>query len=907
MRYLSTLSLRARLALWAITSVVLAVVSLATLAGFSLHSDLRATAESTQGTLVKTIAQEVDDKLQLRLNAVTAAASTLSGEHLQDRARLGAWLQGAPVLRGLFDSILVVDVRGVVVADAPAAAGRVGISVADRAYFRTLMSTSTPLISEPVANKTTGEPTVVIAAPIRDAASNTVGVLIGSIILTRANFLATLTHARIGQTGYFYVASKGDNPKLVLHPQAKRIMTPVPSPQQNPQLHRALGGFEGTADGVNSVGLHALFTFHHLKAVPWVLVAVYPVAEAFAPLHDALLEIALFAAAIAGFAGVLMWHLSARLVRPLEALRQQMGSAMSGRDEEIPRLSSVPELEDLRGAYNELRRHKREAEAAQRDSEEQVRRILQHAADAFVSLDSSGHVVEWNRAAEETFGWSRAEVIGRSLHEVVIPHAQREAHIAGWARFATTGAGPVVGKRIEVTAVHRDGHEIPIELSVVAQRHGDTWKANAFMRDISERKAAERSMAMSERRWRAMTDNIPAFITLVDREGQVKAVNRSLSKALHTHPAALVGLSLPQMVGKRLYGVAKPHIDKVLEGEVVSFEATVRFGDGMHHLLEHYVPERDADGTVTGFYTMALDITDRKRAEQRVVESENRMRTIADNLPVLIAYVGADRRYKFCNATYGDWFGRPASEVLGRHHDELGPSVARRQAVDRALGGERVELDEEYPFPSGLRHVHSTYIPDLDANGEVLGVHALTADVTQSKLEQERLATLARHDALTGLPNRRHFEEVLHDAALRSQRAHRPMALLFLDIDHFKTINDTYGHDAGDAVLATFAARLRGCVRSTDTVARLAGDEFTIILEALGAPEEAAIVADKVLASMAIPLIYEGTSIPLSTSIGVATYDGKSGDPGTLIRRADEALYDSKAAGRATYRSRLVA
>jgi diguanylate cyclase (GGDEF)-like protein/PAS domain S-box-containing protein len=778
----STLSLRARLALWAIAFVVLSVVALTLFASIGLERDIRANAQSTQASLTTSMAQDIDEKLELRLEAIKSAASVISAVEVHDVAKLQARLQGAVVLRGLFDSVLIVDGAGSVVADAPHVANRVGISIADRAYFKTMVRTGTAMISDPVLNKTTGEPTIAVVAPIRDANGNMLGALLGSIVLTRKNFLASLPSTKIGETGYFYVVSKGANPQLVLHPQAKRMMTPVPPPAKNRELHRALEGFEGTVEGTNSVGLQAVFTFRHLKTVPWVLVAVYPSAEAFAPLNARLLEMAFFALAVAVLAGMLMWLLSGKLVRPLEALRVQMTSATAGHDHEIARLSTVPELEDLRVAYNELRRHKRLAEAAQRDSEEEVRRILQHAADAFVSLDSSGCVVEWNRAAEETFGWSRADAMGRSLFDIIIPVGERAAYHEQWARFAATGAGLVLDKRIEIAALHRSGREIPIELSVVAQRVGDAWTANAFMRDISERKAAE----------------------------------------------------------------------------------------------------------------------------QRLVESENRTRTIADNLPVLIAYIGADRRYKFCNATYGVWFKRPASAVIGRRHDDLGPSPARQQAVEQALGGQRLELTEEFEFPSGLRHVHTVYIPDLDANGEVLGVHALTTDVTEIKLNEDRLAALARRDTLTGLPNRRHFEEALPEAAARARRAQRPMALLFLDIDHFKAINDTHGHAAGDAALISFARRLRDCVRTTDTVARLAGDEFTVILETLGSFEEAGVVADKILAAMTTPVPYETTVIHLSTSIGIAVYDGLVGDPGLLVRRADEALYESKAAGRATHRLRVV-
>jgi diguanylate cyclase (GGDEF)-like protein/PAS domain S-box-containing protein len=401
---------------------------------------------------------------------------------------------------------------------------------------------------------------------------------------------------------------------------------------------------------------------------------------------------------------------------------------------------------------------------------------------------------------------------------------------------------------------------------------------------------------------------VPAYITLVDRDGRLKAVNQPLAKALRMPASTLEGRPLRDVVGKRLYAIAEPYIARALQGEEVTFEANVRMHDGEHDLLEHYVPERDEDGQVIGFYTMALDITERKRAERHIAGSERRMRTIADNLPVLIAYIGADRRYQLCNQTYTDWFGKPASELEGVHHDDLSPSPARRTAVTEALKGKRTEMEEEWTFLTGTRHVHSVYIPDIEPDGTVRGLHGLTTDVTATKLNELRLANLARHDALTGLPNRRHFEEVLDEAVARAKRSLRPMALLFLDIDHFKQINDTHGHEAGDEVLQAFATRLRSAVRSTDTVSRLAGDEFTVILEGLMAEHEAETVALKITEAIKPRVMLKsGCEIALSSSIGVAVYNAEAGDPATLVGTADRALYAAKAAGRATHRTLKVA
>jgi diguanylate cyclase (GGDEF)-like protein len=183
----------------------------------------------------------------------------------------------------------------------------------------------------------------------------------------------------------------------------------------------------------------------------------------------------------------------------------------------------------------------------------------------------------------------------------------------------------------------------------------------------------------------------------------------------------------------------------------------------------------------------------------------------------------------------------------------------------------------------------------------VAGLYALSTDVTALKQVERQLIELARIDSLTGLPNRRRFEEKLREAMARSRRDGRAMALMVLDIDHFKAINDTHGHGIGDAVLKQFASRLNDSVRATDTVARLAGDEFVIILEGLSLREEAERVARKIGTTLRPSFVLGQIIIPVSSSIGIAFLHGEPVSADNLIAKADDALYEAKRAGRNTF------
>jgi diguanylate cyclase (GGDEF)-like protein len=191
-------------------------------------------------------------------------------------------------------------------------------------------------------------------------------------------------------------------------------------------------------------------------------------------------------------------------------------------------------------------------------------------------------------------------------------------------------------------------------------------------------------------------------------------------------------------------------------------------------------------------------------------------------------------------------------------------------------------------------------IVERDASGKSLRFAGTYADVNDRKVAEARLRRLAEFDSLTDLPNRALFHERLQQAMVRATRG-KPMALLFLDIDHFKTVNDTLGHEAGDQMLKAFATRMQGAVRQSDTVARLAGDEFTIILEGLGSLADAQMLATKLVETLREPIALAGDLLEITVSIGVAVCTPGELDDAALLRRADAALYEAKRRGRNGY------
>jgi diguanylate cyclase (GGDEF)-like protein/PAS domain S-box-containing protein len=327
-------------------------------------------------------------------------------------------------------------------------------------------------------------------------------------------------------------------------------------------------------------------------------------------------------------------------------------------------------------------------------------------------------------------------------------------------------------------------------------------------------------------------------------------------------------------------------------------------GIGDRTYKAHYIPDRDANGAVQGVFAMTFDITDDVRVRKALTEQEKRLRDVTDSIPALVGYFDREE-----NCLYGN---SRARQMAGLGEGPL-DGVTLRSAVGEAvyaqhlpylpavLAGKPVRFPVHAPIYGKDGYFQAHLVPDKDLEGRVLGFYLMTFNITALKEAERKLTELARLDTLTGLPNRLAFNEFLPSAIARAQRAGSAIALLFLDIDRFKAINDTLGHACGDGVLTEYARRLLASVRSTDTVARLAGDEFVVVLENLRTQEAAAVVAQKIIGQVASPSFQiDGRTLEVTTSIGIAFLQAVdiSVTAEELLARADAALYDAKSAGR---------
>lgn len=485
---------------------------------------------------------------------------------------------------------------------------------------------------------------------------------------------------------------------------------------------------------------------------------------------------------------------------------------------------------------------------------------------------------------------------------------------------------------MEKRYVRPDGELVWSNLTVsLVRRQGVASYFIAIIDDISERKRAEQSLARLrvdlERRvvdrtrdlqrsndmLHAVLGNALNAFICVDGGGRIVEWNRQAERTFGWLREEALGQPLTQLIippeQRQAHEAGMAHLQRTGEAKVLGqrLELTAWCKDGSEIPCEVTINALQGQGEhdESMYFAFLHDISERKRAVRAIKASERRLRTIADNLPALIAYVDKDERYVFCNQTYESWLGVDTRAAVGRGVGDVLGDVSyaqRRELLLRAKAGEVVEFDIEAGEGEHVRHLHLTYLPDVAEGGEVVGVFALGTDITDAKLAQRHLLELARTDVLTGLPNRRAFEEALKQALVRHKRSGRALALAFLDIDNFKAINDSLGHGLGDEVLRMFALRLTSCVRSSDMVARLAGDEFVILLDGLRHPHETEVVARKVIAAIGERFdLTDDIGLQVTTSVGVAFMAKVLLSPQHLIDAADKALYRAKAAGKNTF------
>jgi diguanylate cyclase (GGDEF)-like protein/PAS domain S-box-containing protein len=402
-------------------------------------------------------------------------------------------------------------------------------------------------------------------------------------------------------------------------------------------------------------------------------------------------------------------------------------------------------------------------------------------------------------------------------------------------------------------------------------------------------------------------DGHPFAVFAMDRERRLLFVNQRMTAALGLGRDELIGLPIERFVDPSHRASAKANFRDVLRGQAVAYQtASVNAAGAVSEIAVVLIPIT-VNGEVTRVLGFSENITERKRFERELYESRQKLQVILDTVPLRVFWKDRNCVYLGANRPLLDEAGLDSVEQLVglTDHDLHWRVDAEDYRSDDQLvmdsGVARHNAQWSFLAKDGCTNwVEVSKVPLTDDSGTVVGLLGVTRDITESKRMEAELILRANHDSLTGLPNRSFFYSELQRAIQRASRQGK-LALLYFDIDRFKSINDTYGHDAGDEVIRIFARRARAVLREADFAARLGGDEFVVIVEGLGLRADAAAVADKLVAAMQPAFEFGEHALVVTTSIGIAFLEaGMAADQ--LVKAADDAMYEAKRAGRNCYR-----
>ncbi|WDD97022.1 EAL domain-containing protein [Thalassomonas actiniarum] len=412
------------------------------------------------------------------------------------------------------------------------------------------------------------------------------------------------------------------------------------------------------------------------------------------------------------------------------------------------------------------------------------------------------------------------------------------------------------------------------------------------------------SLSKHEQLYRQMFEKNQAIKLIIDpAQGRILEANEAALRFYGYDKATFVGMLITELNTLTEEEVKQEMLLAKKEARVFhNFRHRLASGD-IRDVEVYSGPITVEDKTF--LYSIILDVTRRKKAEQALLETEQRQRDLLNNTSSVIYTKDLSGHYLSINRAYELCFDVSESEIQGKTDFDLFPEeVARkfRRNDLKAINLNQPVESEETVLTANKRQVFlSVKFPLKNARGEIYAVCGISTDITQRKLAEEKIQHQAHYDALTRLPNRFLALERLAQMLNEAQRSGHQVAVLFIDLDDFKKINDSLGHEVGDKVLVEAAGRLQGVIRQVDVVGRLGGDEFIILLGGLSGGVDAKAIVEKMLQQFHRAFYIDSRELILTATAGIAVYPEDGRDSSTLLRNADMAMYQAKALGRNTY------
>jgi len=548
-------------------------------------------------------------------------------------------------------------------------------------------------------------------------------------------------------------------------------------------------------------------------------------------------------------------------------------------------------------------------------SEDYFREITENSSDVIIITESNGNIKYCSRSVERCLGYKPEELTGKNAFNFIyaddLPRAAND-----YSKAIQTKDTAIPN---EFRVVHKDGSVRLFE--GLGKNLLDNPSVAGFImniRDVTERKhleiqkeAAQKSLRESEEKYRTILEKMEEGLFELDLKGNITFVNDAECRKLGYSREELTGMNYRQFqdentakktrqIFSEVYKKEEPI--QLLDVEIIRKNGSKAFNEISVSLL------KDKQGKATGFRGISRDVTVRRQMEEMIRQSEEKYRTIINEVDEWYFEIDLAGNVIFVNDAIVRSVGYPPERLIGLNYKSF-TSEERSGEVFKIFRQvyETREPIKNFPYefvlPDGkITFFELSVFPKLDDQGKVVGFRGVGHDVTERKRTEEQLNYIATHDLLTGLPNRMLLMDRLKMATAQAKRNAQKLALMMLDLDNFKNVNDSLGHMVGDKLLKEISLRLTGRLRQNDTICRLGGDEFIILLlPAIERVEDAVEVAKIILESFEQSFICNDHLINSSISIGIAIYPDDAQDIDVLMKNADMAMYYVKAHGRNGY------
>ena len=540
---------------------------------------------------------------------------------------------------------------------------------------------------------------------------------------------------------------------------------------------------------------------------------------------------------------------------------------------------------DSEKARSSLTKDLKDALIASEFSQKQFKQLTQTALEGIVIMNAKGLIEFANPAAHKLFGYEPGGLFGIDLHRTLVPMENRAKAVEGFARFLTTKTGPVLGTTQEMEALTKKGSKIWVSLSISSFELNQQLYVSAMITNVSEARAIRNELSSAKEQAEKYLAVVNAVIFELDGSFKINMMNEFGAKLVGWPVQAFKKLPFAQLSDQEAdqlelnMRLREFELSQDSQLSVRLFWQHKSSGARLELKCDIY-KEYDGRGEVIGYVGSAIDVTAVVESQKAMQQTQTYFSTVVEKNQSGIMVINASGVIQFANPAAARLLNRSLELLLG---NSFGIPISSAE--------EKIELDILRPNKTPGKA--ELTVSKTEWQGEpafLLMIH----DITDLHEAQVRIEKMAYYDALTGLPNRSYFDMQLAQIHARAKRNKTPFAIMFLDLNKFKNVNDTLGHHVGDELLIQTAQRIQNQVRASDVLARMGGDEFTLIVEGVNTDTELLALAQKIVDCFAPTFVLSKHELHITPSIGVARYPEDATDTGLLLSLADTAMYQAK-------------